>query len=562
MRFIGRNSWMVIAACGWALLRAGVADGRQNPSRETEEKTAAVETFKIAGTAVNAMTGAPLDGARISIADTKERNRVISAITQESGHFEFSELRAGKYSLQGAKRGYIPSAYEQHEQFSTAIVTGPEFATEHLILRLMPMAMITGHALDEFGEPVRNAQVSLFREDHGGGMKRILRAGSSTSDDRGFFDFNLLQPGIYYASVSAKPWYAVHPSAAAEGGNTGQQVSPGLDVAYPTTYYGGATDADGAAAIELKGGDKTNIEVRLSPTQALHLVFRTPEGQAEQGNSFNPPVLQKRVFDSVQQVQMEGVQQVAPGVYEMTGVAPGHYAVRTRNGASGQLGQSAEVELTHNGQELRASDGEALASIKVKVKMPGQATLPKQYAVILQDPRGRGMAYREGDAKGQVSFEEVVPGKYAILVAAPTGRYSVVRTSSAAGDSSGHYVNVAPGATLDLTAYLAGGVMRIEGVAQKNGKPIEGVMVALVPNDPESHREMFRRDQSDFDGTFSIPGVVPGTYTIVAVEDAWGFEWAQPGVLARYVQHGQEVIVGEQMRGTLHLPDPVEVQER
>jgi hypothetical protein len=555
---------MMIAACGLAVLGASVADGGQNPSSGAEEKSAAVETFKIAGTAVNAMTGAPLGSARISIADTKERTKVISMVASEGGHFEFSGLKAGKYSLEGAKRGYIPAAYEQHEQFSTAIVTGPEFATEHLVLRLMPMAMITGHVLDEFGEAVRSAQVSLFREDRGEGMKRILRAGNATSDDRGFFDFNLLQPGIYYASVSAKPWYAVHPITAAEGGNTGQHVSPALDAAYPTTYYGGATEAEGAAPIEVKGGDREKIEIRLIPGPALHLVFRTPEGQAEQqGNSLARPVLQKRVFDSVQHVQTEGVQQVAPGVYEITGVAPGHYTVRTKSGEPGQRGQSTDLELSRNGQELSGSEGEALGSVKMKIKMPGHETLPKQYGVFLQDSRGRAAGFTQGDASGQVTFEDVVPEKYAILfgvLGGPAKPYTVVRTSSAAGDSSGHYVNVTAGATVELTAYLAGGVMRIEGVAQKNGKPVEGVMVALVPNDPEMHREMFRRDQSDFDGTFSIPGVIPGTYTIVAVEDAWGFEWAQPGVLARYVQHGQEVIVGEEMRGTLYLPEPVEVQ--
>lgn len=563
MSFNGRNSWMVIAACGFALLRAGVADAGQNPSFEPE-KTANAEVFKIAGTAVNAMSGVPLAQALISVADTKERAKVISMTTSESGQFEFSGLKVGKYSLQGAKRGYIPASYEQHEQFSTAIVTGPGFATEHLVLRLMPMAMITGHVLDEFGEPVRGAQISLFREDHGGGMKRIVRAGGSMSDDRGFFDFNLLQPGTYYASVSAKPWYAVHPITAGEGGNTGQQVSPALDAAYPTTYYGGATEAEGATPIELKGGGRESIEIRLSPAPALHLVFRTPEGQAEQqGNAFVPPVLQKRVFDGVQHVQTEGMQQVAPGVYEMTGVAPGHYTVRTRNGASGQLEQSTEVELSRNGQELNVSNGEALGSVAVKIKMPGGDELPKNYGVFLQDSRSRAGGFKQGDASDQVTFEEVVPGKYAIsfeVFGGPAKPYAVVRTSSAAGDTSGHYVNVTAGATVELTAYLAGGVLRIEGVAQKNGKPVAGVMVALVPNDPETHMEMFRRDQSDFDGTFSIPGVIPGTYTIVAVEDAWGFEWAQPGVLARYVQHGQEVIVGEQMRGTLRLPEPVEVQ--
>jgi len=85
--------------------------------------------------------------------------------------------------------------------------------------------------------------------------------------------------------------------------------------------------------------------------------------------------------------------------------------------------------------------------------------------------------------------------------------------------------------------------VKLEGVAQKAGKPIAGVMVVLIPKDPEAHREYFRRDQSDFDGTFSVAYVVPGTYTIVAVEDAWGFEWLKPGVLSRYAQHGQELTI-------------------
>ena len=38
-------------------------------------------------------------------------------------------------------------------------------------------------------------------------------------------------------------------------------------------------------------------------------------------------------------------------------------------------------------------------------------------------------------------------------------------------------------------------------------------------------------------------------------------EWMQPGVLSRYAQHGQELTIGPLMRGTVHLPDPVEVQD-
>ena len=128
------------------------------------------------------------------------------------------------------------------------------------------------------------------------------------------------------------------------------------------------------------------------------------------------------------------------------------------------------------------------------------------------------------------------------------------------GDFPGHDVNVTPGAALELTASLAVGKVSIEGAVQKKDKPMAGVMVALVPKDPEAHIELFRRDQSDFDGTFVLRGVIPGSYTIVAVEDAWGFDWQQLGILARYVQHGQNLVIGERMQGTVHLPDPVEVQ--
>jgi hypothetical protein len=83
-----------------------------------------------------------------------------------------------------------------------------------------------------------------------------------------------------------------------------------------------------------------------------------------------------------------------------------------------------------------------------------------------------------------------------------------------------------------VTASLSAGTVSIEGIVQKKDKKAAGVMVALVPNDPVAHIELFRRDQSDFDGTFVLRGVIPGSYTIVAVEDAWGLEWLQPGVLA------------------------------
>ena len=560
MTFHARTCGLLLAIFGLALLQPGLVDAAQNAKPTLQENSKTDLACKIAGTVVSSTTGAPLSQARISIAETRDREKVASMITAADGHFEFSQLKPGKYSLQGAKHGFLSAAYDQHEQFSTAIVTGPEFSTDHLVLRLTPMALIIGHVLDEFGDPVRNAYVLLYFEAQGAGS-RIIRFSSSFSDDRGFYDFSLLRPGKYYVSVTAKPWYAMYPATASNAAaNPTKHLSPSLDVAYPTTFYNGATESDRATPIEVKGGDRLQIDMHLNPVPALHLIFRVPQEGTDQPNNFSMPKLRKHVFDSVEFAQTEGMHQLAPGVYELTGLPPGRYTAIMKNSNSGQLEQSTDLDLVHDGQELNASHSEPLGTLKLTLKMPGEEPLPKQYRVGLMDSRRRVAASKEGVSSGQISFEDLPPGKYAILVFSGPKPYSVVRTSSQAGESPGHDVNVTPGAALELTASLAEGKVSIEGAVQKKDKPMAGVMVALVPKDPETHVEQFRRDQSDFDGTFVLRGVIPGSYTLVAVEDAWGFDWQQPGILARYVQHGQNLIIGERMQGTVHLPDPIEVQ--
>jgi hypothetical protein len=129
-------------------------------------------------------------------------------------------------------------------------------------------------------------------------------------------------------------------------------------------------------------------------------------------------------------------------------------------------------------------------------------------------------------------------------------------------ETAGRDVTIAAGASLELSVSIVAGVVGVEGFAKRAGKPMSGVMVALVPKDPETHPERFRRDQSDMDGGFAFRNILPGSYTIISVEDAWQFPWMEAGALPRYLQHGQNVTIGELMSGTVVLPDPVEVQPR
>src|ERR1700731_709507 len=175
-----------------ALVLPCVCTSRPAPTSSANQSSAANTKFKIAGTVVNSITGAPLSKARITLMDTANRANMLSVITGDDGHFEFYSLYRAKYSLEGARRGFISAGYEQHEQFSTAIVTGPDFNTEHLVFRLTPLAFVSGKVIDESGEPVRKARVFLYAENHQGGMKRIERRAADATDDEGYYEFSAL----------------------------------------------------------------------------------------------------------------------------------------------------------------------------------------------------------------------------------------------------------------------------------------------------------------------------------------------------------------------------------
>lgn len=530
------------------------------PSLLSAQPLAAGVKFRIAGIVVSANDGHPLSRARVSIFDTKNPSFRQSMITSEDGHFEFTQLKAGKYALDGAKRGYITASYDQHEQFSTAIVTGSGLETEGLVFRLAPAAVLFGKVLDEAGDPVRHANVTLWREDHASGVSRVVRSRADSTDDLGFYEFTGLDGGTYFLSASAKPWYAVHPVSSRQEGtaNTPILVDRSLDVAYPTTYYGGATEWEDATPIPVRGGDRMEVDIHLAPVPALHFLFHVTENP-EKGITM--PVLQKHAFDAPGFVEGSEAQMVSPGLFEMTGLVPGRYTVRLP-ASGGQSQLSAVVDLTHDSQELDVSDGVPLSSVSASIELEREAKLPQGLAIALRDAQRRVVAWRPVNDKGEVNFEEIAPGKYEVRAGSPSKAYSVIRVSSPSGQTSGHTLNVLPGTALKVTLSLIGGSVNVEGFVKHGGKGVPGAMVVLVPSDPDSNRELFRRDQSDLDGSFRLQSVIPGSYTVVAIENGWDLDWAQPATIENYARHGQKIKLGAKGESSVQLSESIEVQPR
>jgi hypothetical protein len=88
----------------------------------------------------------------------------------------------------------------------------------------------------------------------------------------------------------------------------------------------------------------------------------------------------------------------------------------------------------------------------------------------------------------------------------------------------------------------------IDGTALRNGKPAPGAMIVLIPRDLANNQSRVRRDQSDSDGTFTLPQIPPGSYTLLAIQNGWELEWQNPAVLEPYLKLGQPVLVGPNHR--------------
>src|SRR5437879_2599710 len=160
------------------LFLLGLSQQAQAPTPAVPQAPDLASTFRISGRVVDAVSGQPLGRASVSISVSATPDAPASLdssrveLTDPEGRFVFAGVAPGKYSLSAHRRGYFPQMYQQHESFTTAIVVGPGLDTENLTFRLHPAASVSGDVRDEFDDPIRNAQVMLFRENLVGGTRR------------------------------------------------------------------------------------------------------------------------------------------------------------------------------------------------------------------------------------------------------------------------------------------------------------------------------------------------------------------------------------------------------
>lgn len=517
--------------------------------------------YRIAGLVVNSLTGQAVPSASVAIAPiTQGADREISksVTTRADGRFSFVALSRGKYSLMSTARGFSLQYFEHHDPFATAIAVGPGLDTDHLVFRIQPDASIEGDITDDNNEPIQNAMVRLFQASTEGGQQKTVPMNQDQTDDLGHYRMGHLAPGTYYLSVSARPWYAQNSNPHRGPGNPNpnpksdaqaMQDAAALDVTYPLTFYPGTTDSASATPLQLTPGEKATADVTLHAIPSLHLQIHTASAENAVLGRMVFPRISQRIFEGyLDSVFNAPDSWVAPGVIEISGLAPGHYIVEmppsTGPGDKGG-GKSwyREIDLAGDA-EISASDGPSFASVSGSIFFQDAARVPRQASIQLTNPE-TGETFRSDIAdRGEFDFrsDDVRPGRYIIALENVNGFFLQKLTATGA-KVMGRTIEIGSTGTVRITGIASRGAAQVDGTAMREDEPFAGAMIILVPQDPANNAPLFRRDQSDSDGTFTLPNVVPGQYTVIAIANGWDLEWANPAVLQPYLKKGETIQV-------------------
>src|SRR5262245_41287648 len=245
------------------------AQGRGGGQALTRDRAQAVPqgTASIAGRILTADTGRPVKRARVFVTGTGRGGH--SDVTDDQGRYQITNLPADSYTITASKAGFVDAVYGQRrpQQPGTPVEIADNQAVANIDVRLIRGGVVTGRVLDEDGEALARALVTVQRYQYVRGERQLTPAGGDQTDDRGQYRVFGLPPGEYYVSAATTGLgemlgRGLQQLAAGIAGGRGR--GPGFAFAggssdsetsgYAPTYYPGVASAPEAGKVTLAAG--------------------------------------------------------------------------------------------------------------------------------------------------------------------------------------------------------------------------------------------------------------------------------------------------------------------
>src|SRR5215471_18721122 len=343
--------------------------GNQQQARDRAQQTPP-GTAAISGRVLAADTGRPVKRARVSASGGGRGLR--TAITDDQGRYQFSDLAAGNYMVSASKAGFVDAVYGQRRplQPGTPLALTDTQAATNVDIRVMRGGVITGRIGDEDGEPLPRALVTVQRYQYVRGERQLTSAGGDQTDDRGQYRVFGLPPGEYYVSATATGLGellgrglqqlaaglgALDAGRGGRGGPGFAPIAPGADsqdqTGYAPTYFPGVVSAAEAGKVTLSPGQEfvgVDFQIKLVP---LARVTGIVSGASEAASILLVPQEASGGLGRIGGQALVG-RAMADGTFVIANVPPGRYTAVARSGGRSGEPRTAMQPIVVSGQNL------------------------------------------------------------------------------------------------------------------------------------------------------------------------------------------------------------------
>src|SRR5436190_17191559 len=294
-------------------------------------RTAKTGTARLRGRVLAADTGSIVRRAQVRVSSPDIGTK--TAMTDAQGRYEFKELPAGRFTLSVSKSGFVTMQYGQNRPFEAGrpIELAEAQVMEKADVALPRGSAVSGHVLDEFGEPVADASVSAMRREYASGKRRLVQSGrTSSTNDLGQFRLFGLPPGEYYISVTMRSFDTMIMDMMG-GMNAGGPTGSNNNSGYAATYYPGTPNPAEAQRLSLTVGQEAgSIDIQLQPVRLARITGNavSPDGKPRGAGIV---MLLPSMRDAVQFMPGGTSQTDKDGNFTLSGVAPGEYTVQVQS---------------------------------------------------------------------------------------------------------------------------------------------------------------------------------------------------------------------------------------
>jgi len=295
-------------------------------------------TARVAGSVVG-VNGVPIRRATVRIAAT-DTGAAKTTLTDVGGQYELRDLPSGRYTVSAGKEGFPVMFHGQARPDAqpVAIELAENRSADAINVTLVRGGAIVGRVLDEFGEPLTDAQVMPLQKQYTEGGWRFVnaQARAAVTNDIGEFRIYGLRPGRYFVTVVARAAEASSDSPDRWG--------------YPDTYFPSTTSASDAQPIAVGAGETTaGIDLTVMPAR-LATISGTALNSTGEVVRFGSIAVTSR--DARRGVTIPTSHLRDDGTFTIPGLPPGEYLLRAT--AAIDVARTSTVVLRGSTQEFVA----------------------------------------------------------------------------------------------------------------------------------------------------------------------------------------------------------------